>query len=411
PFYFTAAGRQDKAKNIHMVLFMNQAMMIGDGHIHAMVHCMVDEEKYGQYLDNTIYRRDLLASDLFRLLDSMIILPKKLFISIGNFDVVCNTSYDDFTDEMTKIANLLKEKKVTELILAPLVHTPQLNNIAFDHIKLALETDWGLLAGAKTTRVDEFFEQLDKIPPPRDEFGPYHNIKRYEEILDKLAEKFIPLPISLQEKIKKGKVLQPPSKDRRRIEMLRKGLISKDTESKPTMSVPPTIKQEEMETDDKPYTPDQLAELKRIEIRKKLIEQKTAENAQLGKSDEHPVGASTSSELAPEDAQNTTPQMPILTPRTDLNPATLNMSSTSAQAINLPEVTLTAINGQQVIPPLTFGMNWQTLFDQHAQSWTQEMEHQTSATTNESEQAPKTPNVSLTEEPIVISSDEEKKEG
>ncbi|XP_065211454.1 uncharacterized protein LOC135839383 [Planococcus citri] len=304
PFHFTAAGRKDPNGDIHVVFFMNKALMIGDGHVYAMAECMADEKPFKKYVDWCAYRRDFLASDLLLALEQLLQLPKKLMISIGNFDVVCKTTYSDFCDQMMKIARLLKGRKVEELFILPLLKVSSQYQSAFDQINMGLQHDWGMIAGGKTTRLDEYFKCLDAIPTARDEFGPYHNVKRYETILDKVAEIYIPLPVKLQAKLKRGITLQPPSKDRRRIEALR---AKEALDKKRTMSVQPSVKDEEMNVNENPstaetFTPEQKAEIDRIKKRNEEIERRVVEKVKQGNTDDRHLRASIISEIALEEA-------------------------------------------------------------------------------------------------------------
>ncbi|XP_065218616.1 uncharacterized protein LOC135844379 [Planococcus citri] len=201
PFYFTAAAHELHEEEYRVVLFAHDILLVGDGHAVGMAERLVRGKPYENTLDTEMYRRDMSISDLLNLLNRYKKLPKRIMLSIGNFDVVCKTSHADFFNQMMKLLNFLKSHNITDLFLLPLIKHPGQDERTFAEIEQVFDYDWGILAGVRCMRLNSIFKELHESHPKVDEYGPFYERNQYEDVILSIRELYVPLPVRLQRKI------------------------------------------------------------------------------------------------------------------------------------------------------------------------------------------------------------------
>ncbi|XP_065221679.1 uncharacterized protein LOC135846490 [Planococcus citri] len=194
PYYFTAAGFEIKKHEYVTAFFAYTVFLMGDGHITAIVELLEKGKPYDDEQDFNLYRRDLLLSDLIRYLRTFEVLPSRIMLSIGHFDIACNTTPGKFTALMNKLCILLQRHHVEELIIVPLLPHPRSTSTyrSFTAIRDVLDFDWGPLFGGRVTRIPQLFRSVVTRPPFLDAIGPFYPPLAYKETLKAIREQYIP---------------------------------------------------------------------------------------------------------------------------------------------------------------------------------------------------------------------------
>ncbi|XP_065221725.1 uncharacterized protein LOC135846512 isoform X2 [Planococcus citri] len=192
PHDFTAA-RLELAKDTYVsAFFAYNILLMGDGAVESIAKDLEIGQPYKGQLDTQMYRRDLLLADLLRHLRSFDKLPKRIMLSIGNFDVKRGTAYSEFFQDMQNLCLLFKRHEVRELIILPLIPHPMNNKESFSRISEALAYNWEPSLGGKITRIPEAFRKLHSSSGYMDKSGPFYQLESYYEVVRKIKEKFIP---------------------------------------------------------------------------------------------------------------------------------------------------------------------------------------------------------------------------
>ncbi|XP_065205040.1 uncharacterized protein LOC135834962 [Planococcus citri] len=196
PYDFMACGYEINQDNHYIAFFAHEIILIGDGHISAMAHKLAKNKPYQRKLNPNLYRRNLTIKALYQYLQKFSRFPKRIMISIGNFDVHLGTATDEFGDYMEKLCTLFSKFGVTEIILVPLLPNPRAGP-ALSEINQVLSYDWGTTMNCTTTRLTDIFDEILQYPSDIDHHGPSYELNCYHEILQQLATRFIP-PVRYQ---------------------------------------------------------------------------------------------------------------------------------------------------------------------------------------------------------------------
>ncbi|XP_065205885.1 uncharacterized protein LOC135835539 [Planococcus citri] len=197
PCDFTAARYQMGEDKYVGAWFAYNILLMGDGHMASLVRFLGKDKKYKKYLDNDMYRRDLLLEDLVAYLgefDKEEGFPKRVMLSIGNYDVRRGTGFQEFKNLLSQLTTTLQNLGVTEIILVPLLPLPPRSNYLHTHenITRALDTNWEAEFNITMTNIANLFEDMHTGHAYYDESGPYYDIDDYQEIANRIHERFIP---------------------------------------------------------------------------------------------------------------------------------------------------------------------------------------------------------------------------
>ncbi|CAG7717364.1 unnamed protein product [Allacma fusca] len=192
PHGFTAAGYEILEDTYNVAFFAYNILIMGDGHANGIAKYLGVSKPYENLIDNKMYRRDMLASGLLSYLGTFKELPKRIMISIGNFDVERNTSYEHFFYAFQAICLLLKKLQVQQLIILPLIPHEDINQTTFSEINRALNFDWERTLGGRVFHTSDIFEELHRNRAGMDQKGPFYPSNLYANIIPTMRDKFIP---------------------------------------------------------------------------------------------------------------------------------------------------------------------------------------------------------------------------
>ncbi|CAG7823833.1 unnamed protein product [Allacma fusca] len=192
PHGFTAAGYEILDDAYIIVFLAYNILIMGDGHADGIARYLSVSKPYENLVDIEMYRRDLLASELLLYLETFLKLPKRIMMSIGNFDIQRGTSYGQFFNIFQAIILLFKKLKVQELIILPLIPHKKVNQEQFSEINRALNYDWERTLGARITRIPHIFEEFHTDRAGIDQYGPFYPSNQYANVLLALRNELIP---------------------------------------------------------------------------------------------------------------------------------------------------------------------------------------------------------------------------
>ncbi|XP_065215803.1 uncharacterized protein LOC135842328 [Planococcus citri] len=100
-----------------LVLFLTDAMLIGDGYVHGVVTVDANKADYS----SKFYFRELPILEFIYLVAQLPYLPRTLICSIGNYEANRELPADEFRTDLNQLLSLLSQKGVENLFVVPTI--------------------------------------------------------------------------------------------------------------------------------------------------------------------------------------------------------------------------------------------------------------------------------------------------
>ncbi|XP_065208117.1 uncharacterized protein LOC135836954 [Planococcus citri] len=210
PLQFTAIAREIGVEKFAVSIAAHNMPIVGDGHAVGLTRFIIRKETYADDIDTETLRYNMSIIDLITIFEKFKKAPKRLMVSIGNFDVFMRMPIDIFRKHFTTFLNTVMSYGAEEILFLPLIKYPEQDAHFFDEITDVISANWdGLSNGTMKVKVIPPFPkntpQLERVRVSV--MGPFYAEEYYEQQAQFIRENYVPVPINMA---KKHGLVQPP---------------------------------------------------------------------------------------------------------------------------------------------------------------------------------------------------------
>lgn len=166
---------------------------MGDGHVASLADFLVAGKSMEGLLHPELYKRNMTAADFLKALAEFDILPKRVMISIGTYDIQVRTPSASFFNSFIRILTHLKKCEVDEVFfIPPITHQTQRTS-AIRAITQTTDRLWGPGQGLLYEHSSRFLVDFEGQVPEKDLFGPFFPQPIYLHMANRIREVLIPI--------------------------------------------------------------------------------------------------------------------------------------------------------------------------------------------------------------------------